>query len=80
MQACTFPCFVLMSRTDQSRGSGSKQLQYKLRLTIKKSFVAERIAEPRNRLPGRKMPLFKVIKKSLDKNPSSMTQVIVFLC
>lgn len=54
-QACRFPCLVPMSRTDQSKGNGCKQLQYKLRLTIKKSFVAERIAEPGNRLPGRKI-------------------------
>lgn len=52
---CRFPCFIPMVRADQSRGNGSKLLWDRLRLTIKQSFLAERIAEPGNRLPGRKI-------------------------
>lgn len=52
---CRFPCFIAVSRADWNRGSGSKLLQDRLRLTIKQSFLAKRIAEPRNRLSGRKI-------------------------
>lgn len=72
---CRFLCFIPTSRAYQSRGNGSQLLQERLRLTVKQSFLAERIAEPESRLPGRnicllQMPLFKIGKNSLDRNPS----------
>lgn len=50
-----FPHFIPISRANQRTGSGSKQLWDRLRLTTKQSFPAERIAEPWDRLSGKKI-------------------------
>lgn len=49
-----FPHFIPISKANQSIGSGSKQLWDRLRLSTEQSFPAESIAEPWNRLPGKK--------------------------